>query len=146
MRTCADSACRGRVRAAPILRLRNVVVQASCAAPIPSISVCGRARPGSCEWAGPLSTAAALRHDVDDLADDLAAVINHFGLRGVTLASHSLGSREAVRYLIRHGDARVGRLVLVAPTTLMLRRTADNPSELAPAVIDASYPHTKDAP
>jgi len=35
------------------------------------------------------------------LADDLVAVIGHFGLHEATLVAHSLGSKEAVRYLTR---------------------------------------------
>lgn len=78
-------------------------------------------------------------YDIDTLADDLAAVIDHFGLEEVTLVSHSLGSKEAIRYLTRQGDARIARLALIAPTTPLLRRTADNPDGLDPALIDANY-------
>jgi len=78
-------------------------------------------------------------YDLDTLADDLAAVIGHFDLHEATLVAHSLGSKEAVRYLTRHGDARIARLVLIAPTTPLLRRTADNPGGLDPALIDANY-------
>ena len=67
------------------------------------------------------SDQAAAGYDLDSMADDLAAVIEHFGLRDVTLVAHSLGSKEAVRYLARHGDSRVARLVLVAPTTPLMR-------------------------
>ena len=81
----------------------------------------------------------AAGYDLDTMADDLAAVIDHFGLRDITLVAHSLGSKEAVRYLTRHGDARVARLVLVAPVTPLMRRTADNPDGLDPALIDANY-------
>jgi non-heme chloroperoxidase len=81
----------------------------------------------------------AAGYDLDTMADDLAAVIDHFGLRGITLVAHSLGSKEAVRYLTRHGDSRVARLVLVAPVTPLMRRTADNPGGLDPALIDANY-------
>jgi hypothetical protein len=42
-----------------------------------------------------------------------------------------LGSKEAICYLTRHGNARINRLVLIAPTTL-LRRTADNPAARTP--------------
>src|SRR5580704_3414188 len=38
-------------------------------------------------------------YDFDTLADDLAAVVDHFDLRDITLVGHSLGSRELVRYL-----------------------------------------------
>lgn len=78
-------------------------------------------------------------YDVDTFADDLAAVIEHLELDEVTLVSHSLGSKEVVRYLTRHGDARVARLVLVAPTTPLLQRTADNPDGVDPGLIDANY-------
>jgi non-heme chloroperoxidase len=81
----------------------------------------------------------AAGYDLDTMADDLAAVIDHFGLRDITLVAHSLGSKEAVRYLTRHGDAQVARLVLVAPVTPLIRRTADNPGGLDPALIDANY-------
>lgn len=66
-------------------------------------------------------------YDYDTLADDLAAVIDHLDVRGVTLVAHSMGSGEAVRYLTRYGDDRVDRLVLLAPTTPFLLRTPDNP-------------------
>jgi len=81
----------------------------------------------------------AAGYDLDTMADDLAAVIDHFELRDITLVAHSLGSKEAVRYLTRHGDSRVARLVLVAPVTPLMRRTADNPDGLDPALIDANY-------
>jgi pimeloyl-ACP methyl ester carboxylesterase len=81
----------------------------------------------------------ATGYDIDTLADDLAAVIDHFGLHEVTLIAHSLGSKEAIRYLTRHGDARINRLVLIGPVTPLLRRTADNPDGLDPALIDANY-------
>ena len=81
----------------------------------------------------------AAGYDLDTMADDLAAVIDHFGLRDITLVAHSLGSKEAVRYLTRHGDARVARLVLVAPVTPLMKRTADNPDGVDPALIDANY-------
>ncbi len=78
-------------------------------------------------------------YDFDTLADDLAAVIDHFDLRDVTLIGHSLGTRELVRYLTRHGDDRITRIVLVAPTTPQLRRSAENPDGWDPAMLDANY-------
>jgi non-heme chloroperoxidase len=81
----------------------------------------------------------ATGYDFDTLADDLAAVIEHLDLRDVTLVGHSLGTRELVRYLTRHGDGRVARMVLVAPTTPALRRSDDNPDGWDPALVDANY-------
>ncbi len=85
------------------------------------------------------SDRAAAGYDIDTLADDLAAVIDHFDLHEATLVAHSLGSKEVIRYLTRHGQERIARLALVAPTTPLLRRTADNPDGLDPALIDANY-------
>ncbi len=59
--------------------------------------------------------------------------------REATLICHSLGSKEGVRYLTRHGDSRIARLVLVAPVTPLLRRSADNPDGVEPALIEANY-------
>lgn len=73
-------------------------------------------------------------YDYDALADDLAAVLERLDLHGTTLVTHSMGSGEAVRYLSRHGAARVDRLVLVAPTTPFLLKTPDNPDG-----VDASF-------
>jgi pimeloyl-ACP methyl ester carboxylesterase len=81
----------------------------------------------------------AAGYDIDTLADDLAAVIGHFDLREATLVAHSLGSKEAIRYLTRHGQERIARLVLIGPVTPLLRRTADNPGGLDPALVDANY-------
>jgi pimeloyl-ACP methyl ester carboxylesterase len=66
-------------------------------------------------------------YDYDTLADDLADLLESLSLQGVTLVAHSMGSGEAIRYLTRHGSQRVDRLVLVAPTTPFLLKTADNP-------------------
>jgi non-heme chloroperoxidase len=59
-------------------------------------------------------------YDYDTLADDLAAIIHTLDLRDITLVGYSMGGAEAVRYLTRHGSARVSRLVLVASTLPML--------------------------
>ncbi|HEU5391057.1 MAG TPA: alpha/beta fold hydrolase [Streptosporangiaceae bacterium] len=37
----------------------------------------------------------AAGYDLDTLADDLAAVLDHFGLHEASLVAHSLGSRES---------------------------------------------------
>ena len=84
------------------------------------------------------SDRSAAGYDIDTLADDLAAVIEHFDLREATLICHSLGSKEGVRYLTRHGDSRIARMVLVAPVTPLLRRSADNPDGVALALIEAN--------
>ena len=66
-------------------------------------------------------------YDHDTFADDVAAFIEARDLSGVTLITHSMAGGEAVRYLSRHGGARIARLVLLAPMTPMLLKTDDNP-------------------
>jgi pimeloyl-ACP methyl ester carboxylesterase len=54
-------------------------------------------------------------YDFDTLADDLAAVLNALDVEGATLIGHSMASGELVRYMTRHGGARVAKLLLIAP-------------------------------
>jgi non-heme chloroperoxidase len=67
-------------------------------------------------------------YDFDTFADDVAGLVDHLDLSDLTLIAHSMAGGEAVRYLTRHGGKRVGRLVLIAPTTPMLLKTDDNPN------------------
>jgi non-heme chloroperoxidase len=60
------------------------------------------------------STDPGRGYDYDRLSDDLAAVINRLDLKEVTLVGYSMGNGEAVRYLTRHGSARIARLVMVS--------------------------------
>ncbi|HEY2595733.1 MAG TPA: alpha/beta hydrolase [Chloroflexota bacterium] len=77
-------------------------------------------------------------YEFDRLADDLATLIDQLDLQHVTLMGHSLGTREIVRYLTRHGLARVDKLVFVSPTTPFLLRTSDNPDGWDRALVEAS--------
>jgi pimeloyl-ACP methyl ester carboxylesterase len=56
------------------------------------------------------------RCDYDTLADDLAAVLDGLDLREAVLVGHSGAGGEIIRYLTRHGAARVARVVLVGAT------------------------------
>lgn len=77
-------------------------------------------------------------YDMDTLADDVHAVLEALDLRDVVLVGYSMGSGEAVRYLSRHGSRRVAKLILLAPITPYLTRTADNPEGVPAAVFDAN--------
>jgi pimeloyl-ACP methyl ester carboxylesterase len=66
-------------------------------------------------------------YDYDTFADDVAAVISALKLQDLTMVGHSMAGGEIVRYLTRHGNARVARIVLLATTTPYLTQTADNP-------------------
>jgi len=73
------------------------------------------------------SDAASSGYDIDTLADDLAAVIDQLGLKDVSLVGHSMGGAETIRYLSRHGTAKVRKVALVAAAAPCITQKADNP-------------------
>jgi non-heme chloroperoxidase len=77
-------------------------------------------------------------YDYDTFADDLATVLEHLDLDDVTLVGYSAGCGDVVRYVTRHGDDRVARAILIAPTLPMLLQTPDNPDGLDPAIAATS--------
>ncbi len=87
------------------------------------------------------SDAPCFGYDLDTLASDLACVMEQKDLRDVVLIAHSMGSIEAVRYCAANGTERVGRLVLISPTTPCLIQSPDNldavPRHMVKAQLDA---------
>ncbi len=75
-------------------------------------------------------------YDLDTLADDLAAVIEGLELRDATLVGHSAGSAQILRYLSRHGSARVARISLISSTAPYLIKADDNPDGVDGAVLE----------
>ena len=75
-------------------------------------------------------------YDLDTLADDLAAVIEGLGLRDAALVGHSAGSAQILRYLSRHGSARVARISLISSTAPYLIKADDNPNGVDGAVLE----------
>ena len=75
----------------------------------------------------------------DSLADDVAGLLTHLDLRDVSLAGHSMGGAEAVRYLTRHGSGRVSRLVLASASLPFMKRTDDNPHGADRSVFEAVW-------
>jgi non-heme chloroperoxidase len=65
---------------------------------------------------------------MDTYADDLAQLIEALDLCDVVLVGHSTGGGEVVRYIGRHGTARLAKLVLVNAVPPLMLRTAANPS------------------
>jgi len=76
-------------------------------------------------------------YEYDTFADDVASVITALDLQELTVVAHSMGGGEIVRYLTRHGSARVARIVLLSPTTPFLPKTADNPNGVPQAAFEA---------
>jgi non-heme chloroperoxidase len=75
-------------------------------------------------------------NDMDTYADDLAALIDELDLRDLTLIGFSTGGGEVVRYIGRHGTARVRQLVLVSAVPPMMVRADDNPAGVPIEVFD----------
>jgi non-heme chloroperoxidase len=75
-------------------------------------------------------------NDLDTYADDLSQLIQHLDLGGATLVGHSTGGGEVVRYLGRHGQDRVAKLVLIGAITPFLLKTPDNPTGLPREAFD----------
>lgn len=86
-------------------------------------------------------------YDYDTLAADLDGVLRKLDLRDVVLVAYSMSSGEAVRYLSRYGSRRVSRLILLAPTTPLLAKTADNPDGVDVDVLERTRAYiAKDLP
>ena len=75
-------------------------------------------------------------YDYEALTADLASLLDRLDLRDVVLVGHSMGAGEVVHYLARHGSKRVGRVMLVAPTTPYALKTDDNPQGVDRAIYD----------
>lgn len=73
-------------------------------------------------------------YDYDSLADDLAAVFDGLDLREAVLVGHSMGPAEIVRFLTRHGTARVSKLVFISSALPFMMKTPDNPGGIAASV------------
>ena len=82
------------------------------------------------------STDPGRGYDFDTLAGDIAAVMEALDLQRVTLVGHSMGCNEIVRYLGRHGSARVARVALLGTMTPMIAQDDSNPDGIAPALLE----------
>ncbi|MEW2619031.1 alpha/beta hydrolase [Streptomyces sp. NPDC048106] len=76
-------------------------------------------------------------YDLDTLADDLQGLLDHLGLREVTLIGHSVGTAEVVRCLTRHGSDRVAGAVLVCGVSPGILRSERLPDGVDPALARA---------
>jgi non-heme chloroperoxidase len=75
-------------------------------------------------------------YDYDTLADDLAAVLTALDLEDVCLVAHSMAGGEVIRYLARHDDVRVERVVLVSSVAPLALAGPDNPEGIDPAMFE----------
>ncbi|SNS28623.1 non-heme chloroperoxidase [Granulicella rosea] len=75
-------------------------------------------------------------HDYDTLADDLAALLDTLDLTGVTLVGFSMGGGEVIRYLSRHGSARVVKGALISSSVPFMVQAGDNPDGVPPETFE----------
>jgi non-heme chloroperoxidase len=73
------------------------------------------------------STQVGDGHDMDHYAADTAAVVAHLDLRDAIHVGHSTGGGEATRYVARHGQGRVAKLVLIGAVPPLMLKTPANP-------------------
>ncbi len=75
-------------------------------------------------------------NNMNQYADDLAGLMNHLDLKDVTMVGHSTGGGEVVRYIARHGQKRVGKVVLISAVPPLMLKTEKNPGGLPLSVFD----------
>jgi non-heme chloroperoxidase len=75
-------------------------------------------------------------HDMDHYADDVAAVVDHLGVRGAAHVGHSTGGGEVVHYLARHGQDRASKAAILGAVPPLMVQTASNPGGLPKSVFD----------
>ena len=73
---------------------------------------------------------------MDQYADDLAELLNHLDVKNATMVGHSTGGGEVVRYIARHGQKRVAKVVLIASVPPLMLKTEKNPGGLPLSVFD----------
>jgi non-heme chloroperoxidase len=67
-------------------------------------------------------------NDMDHYADDLADLVQHLDLHDAIHIGHSAGGGEVARYIGRHGESRVAKVILVSAVTPSVLQTDANPA------------------
>jgi len=75
-------------------------------------------------------------NNMDQYADDLAELLQHLDVKNATMVGHSTGGGEVVRYIARHGQERVAKVVLIAAVPPLMVKTDKNPGGLPLSVFD----------
>lgn len=75
-------------------------------------------------------------HNMDTYADDLATLIEKLDLNDAILVGFSTGGGEVVRYLGRHGERRVAKVVLAGAITPLMLKTPRNPDGVPAEVFE----------
>lgn len=76
-------------------------------------------------------------HDYDNLADDLADVINTLNLSDVSVFGFSMGGGEVARYMSRHEGKGLAKAGLISSVVPYMLQTDDNPNGTPQSVFDS---------
>jgi non-heme chloroperoxidase len=82
------------------------------------------------------STQTSAGHNMDTYADDLAAVVDSLGIENGIFVGHSMGGGEVVRYIARHGAARVSKAALISSVPPFMLQGPGNPTSTPREVFD----------
>lgn len=75
-------------------------------------------------------------NNMDQYADDVAALVDALDLKNLVMIGHSTGGGEVAHYLGRHGTGRVAKAVLLGAVPPLMAKTAGNPGGLPIEVFD----------
>lgn len=75
-------------------------------------------------------------NELDTYAHDLAELVHKLDLKNTIHVGHSTGGGEVIRYIARHGMARVAKAVLIGAIPPLMLRTSANPGGLPIEVFD----------
>jgi non-heme chloroperoxidase len=75
-------------------------------------------------------------NNMDQYADDLAGLLDHLDIKGATMVGHSTGGGEVVRYVARHGEKRVSKVVMIGAVPPLMLKSESNPGGLPLSVFD----------
>ena len=73
---------------------------------------------------------------LDQYADDLAELIEHLDVKEITMVGHSTGGGEVARYIGRHGNSLVKRVVFISAVPPIMLKSDSNPGGLPLSVFD----------
>ncbi len=82
------------------------------------------------------STQTANGHDMDTYAADVAELARALDLKNAVHIGHSTGGGEVIRYVVKHGQGRVAKAVLISAVTPFMLQTKDNPEGVPSSVFD----------
>ena len=75
-------------------------------------------------------------NDMDTYADDLAELLDQLNVQDAVMVGHSTGGGEVVRYIGRHGAARVKKAVLISAVPPVMLKSESNPDGTPMEVFD----------